>query len=167
MKSDAGDRVCDLVQRARDRRASIRAQHAAYTILVRRFEAMAFATALRASEDVETARDACQEAFLLAWRTLPDLREPAAFGGWLKQLVRTQCSRTRRRRCGTAFVAEGAHHLLEIVDEASDPAELANRHETIRWILRVVDELPAEEREAITRFYLRVNPCERWRGLWE
>ena len=74
MTIDARDRVADLVRQARDRRASIRDQHAAYTILVERFEAMAFATALRASEDKEAARDACQEAFLLEWRTLPDLR---------------------------------------------------------------------------------------------
>ena len=67
----AESQVADLVRRARDSRASIREQHAAFAMLVERFEEMAFMTALGACEDVESARDACQEAFLLAWREAP------------------------------------------------------------------------------------------------
>jgi RNA polymerase sigma-70 factor (ECF subfamily) len=151
-------RITDLVRKARDRRAPIHEQHAAFTILVEEFEAMAFATALRASEDTESARDVCQEAFLLAWRTLADLREPAAFGGWLKRLVRTQCARARRRRSASAEVAESPSDLAQIADTASDPAELASRHETLRSILSAVEELPADERQAITLFYFLGEP---------
>ena len=71
-------------------------QHAAFATLVERFEDMALAVALPACEDVEAARDACQEAFLVAWWLLPRLREPAAFGAWLKSLIRTQCARDGR-----------------------------------------------------------------------
>ena len=87
-------------------------------MLVERFEEMALATAFPACEDIEAARDACQEAFLMAWRLLPRLREPAAFGVWLKRLVRTQCARARRRPAADQRnVAEAAEPRFASLDE--------------------------------------------------
>ena len=153
-------RVADLVRRARDARAPIAAQHAAFTRLVERFGEMAFATALRGSDDIEAARDACQEAFVVAWRMLPRLREPDAFGGWLKRLVRTQCARARRRRGGPALV-EHMRRRGEAPSPVCDPAELASRRDALRWMRRAVAGLPAREREAVTRFYLLGEPLRR------
>jgi RNA polymerase sigma-70 factor (ECF subfamily) len=159
--------VADLVRRARDPRTPTREQHEAFTKLVERFEQMAFATALPASDDLESARDACQEAFLVAWRTLASLREPAAFGGWIKRVVRTQCARTRRRHDASARLAQstwdasspsGTRGAARFVGSVSDPAELARRRETHRSIRRAVEGLPAEERDAITRFYVLGEP---------
>ena len=158
MTNQSTDGVADLVRQARDGRAPIREQHAAFNLLVERFEAMAFASALRASDDMEAARDACQEAFLLAWRKLPDLREPAAFGVWLRRLVRTQCARARRRRRASPEVTDIVRAPTEVAGLASDPAEMASRRDTMRWIQRAVGELPAEEREAVTRFYFLGEP---------
>ena len=41
------------------------------------------------------AEDAAQAAFLSAWLHRDDLREPQAFGGWLRTIVRTECSADR------------------------------------------------------------------------
>ena len=154
MSEDAGHRVTDLVRRARDRRAPVRVQHAAFAALVERFEAMAFATALRACDDIEAARDACQEAFLVAWRMLPALREPEAFGGWLKRLVRTQNSRARRRRNASAVAcSEG-----EPRGAARDTADVVIDHEVRGLLRRAIGSLPAGEREAVIRFYLLGEP---------
>ena len=152
MTRNARHNLADLVRRARNPRAPLHEQHAAFTVLVERFEEMAFATALHSCADIEAARDACQEAFLVAWRLLPKLREPAAFGGWLKRLVRTQCARARRRRSAWAEVPLGPHGH-EVADSACDPAELAIRHDELQWIRDVVSQLPAREREAVTHFY--------------
>jgi RNA polymerase sigma-70 factor (ECF subfamily) len=135
------DTVAGLVGRARDPRASIGEQHAAFARLVERFERMALATALRASDDAESARDACQEAFLVAWRTLPRLREPAAFGVWLQRLIRTQCRKTR-----------GAAAPLELETHIPDPRESSIR-ESDAVIRRAVNALPSPEREAILLFH--------------
>jgi len=62
MSKTGGHDVSDLVRRARRQGAPISEQHAAFTVLVKRFEEMAFATALQSCDDVESARDACQEA---------------------------------------------------------------------------------------------------------
>src|SRR6185503_16671506 len=96
------------------------------------------------------ARDACQEAFLTAWRTLGALREPAAFGGWLKRLVRTQCARARRgvRQDGEA----------QGTSDAVDPLVLLSRCDAEQRIRRVVDGLVPAEREAIVLFYFLGEP---------
>lgn len=47
----------------------------------------------------DLADDLAQQSFLQAWRTLGGLREPAAFGGWLRRIaVRTWLQEARRAR---------------------------------------------------------------------
>ena len=93
----------------------------------------------------------CQEAFLIAWRVLPQLREPAAFGGWLKRLVRTQCARTRRR--------PGERPLrLDLAADGEDVAERLARWDAERLIRWAVRRLPPVEREAVIRFYFLGEP---------
>lgn len=48
--------------------------------------------------DPGLAEDAVQEAFLIALARLGDLRQPEAFPAWFRQIVRSRCSRIRRRR---------------------------------------------------------------------
>ena len=139
-----GERVADLVRAARNPRGSIRRRHAAFAVLVERFQAMAMAVALEATGDAESARDACQAAFLVAWRTLHRLRDPEAFGGWLKRLVRTQSARARRKPEGTPEPLPPA---------VSDPGERAAQGETRRLLAGCVRSLPAPERAAVTLVY--------------
>ncbi|HKQ18554.1 MAG TPA: sigma-70 family RNA polymerase sigma factor [Candidatus Eisenbacteria bacterium] len=153
MTGNVGRRVVDLVHRARDRRAPVHEQHAAFAMLVERFEEMAYATALRGCADTESARDACQDAFLVAWHKLPDLREPAAFGGWLKRLVRTQCDRARRRRGASSETLQSARARAGGAETAGDAAELFYRREVQRLIRDAIGGLPAREREAVILFY--------------
>lgn len=145
--------VADLVERARNPRASMRQQHAAFTQLVERFEAMAFVSASRACREAETARDLCQEAFLAAWRLLPQLREPAAFGGWLQRLVRTQVSRAARRSRTAEAIRDAMRSDSAIRAETYDPAERAHRSGIRRSLASAVAGLPAAEREAVVRFH--------------
>jgi RNA polymerase sigma-70 factor (ECF subfamily) len=149
--------VAELVARARSARLPIHEQHAAFSALVARFEEMAFATALRACRDTESARDACQEAFLIAWRKLSTLREASAFGAWIKRLVRTQCARARRRRSVTAE-RPGIADAENVADGAGDASYQVSRHETQDLIRRTIQRLPAKEREAILLFYFLGEP---------
>ena len=155
--ADASRSTADLVARARDPRASIHEQHAAFSALVARFEGMAYATALRVCNDHESARDACQDAFLTAWRMLSTLRDAPAFGGWIRRLVRTQCARGRRRRSATNEVA-GTSNVESVADGSSDPSDAASRHELQDRVQRAVERLPGKDREAILLFYFLGEP---------
>jgi RNA polymerase sigma-70 factor (ECF subfamily) len=136
-----------LVRRARDPKTSPGAQSEAFAALVERFQAMALAAALNACGDVDEARDACQNAFIVAWRSLPRLREPAAFGSWLKRLVRTQCARARRRELGRSWDND------EVADDACDPAETLDRRASAAMVRLAVQHLPQNERQAVSLFY--------------
>ena len=146
MRQD-GERVAELVRTARDPSLSLRRRHADFTLLVERFQAMALAVACAACDDPESARDACQNAFLLAWRTLHRLRDPDAFGGWLKRLVRSECARARRRRTAPSEDLAPA--------QEPDPSQRVVRRDTDRVLWRVVRNLPPAERDAVTLVYFQ------------
>jgi RNA polymerase sigma factor (sigma-70 family) len=69
----------------------------AFGELVRRYQDAAFASAYAILKDRGAAEDATQAAFLTAWLRRNDLREPLAFGSWLRAIVRTECFRIVRR----------------------------------------------------------------------
>ena len=54
----------------------------AFSAIVVRFQAMAYASACVMVHDAQLAEDVAQEAFIEAYVNLPKLREPAAFPGW-------------------------------------------------------------------------------------
>ena len=64
-------------------------------------------TAVLILRDREAARDAVQETLIETWRSLPTLREPDAFGGWLHQILVRSCQRAVRTR--SRRVIEVAH----------------------------------------------------------
>src|SRR5262245_49285184 len=70
----------------------------AFSELVRRHQGMAVAYAFALLGDRDLAHDAAQEAFVAAYLRLGQLKEPEAFPGWLRAIVRTHCRRITRRR---------------------------------------------------------------------
>ena len=102
-----------------------------------------YAIAVGILRDVERARDAVQQAFLLAWRDLPRLRDPERFGPWLHRLLVNACyEETRRHRRWTtritALPVDGPTVLRE-----PDPT------------LNVVD------RDALERAFAQLSPEHR------
>jgi sigma-70-like protein/WD40 repeat protein len=69
----------------------------AFGELVRRYQGAATAYAYALLRNYSGAEDAAQAAFLNAWLHRHELRDPQAFGGWLRTIVRTECSRITRR----------------------------------------------------------------------
>jgi RNA polymerase sigma-70 factor (ECF subfamily) len=57
-----------------------------------------YRTALAIVRTEWDARDACQDAFVAAWRELPRLRNVARFDAWLDRIVVNQCRMLLRRR---------------------------------------------------------------------
>jgi len=80
-----------LVERARD------GDEVAFTELVDLDGDLCYAIAFRILRDVERAQDAVQQAFLLAWRELPRLRDPERFSPWLRRLLVNACYEEHRR----------------------------------------------------------------------
>ncbi|MEV7618161.1 sigma-70 family RNA polymerase sigma factor [Streptomyces sp. NPDC089799] len=70
----------------------------AFAVLVRRHSGHLLALALRILGNRADAEDAVQDAFLSAWRRLPEFRHGASFGTWMYRIVTNRCLNTMRRR---------------------------------------------------------------------
>lgn len=123
----------------------------AYAALVRRFQHMAYGFAYAWLGDWQLAQDAAQEAFVEAFRDLPNLRDPATFPGWLRRIVRKHCDRlTRRKRIQTAPLEAAAG----VAADVPGPAEAAERQEMVQRVLAAVRGLPHDQRMVTSLFYI-------------
>ncbi|HUF50139.1 MAG TPA: RNA polymerase sigma factor [Longimicrobiales bacterium] len=78
-------------------RRALEGDRGAFEDLVRRHMKGAYAVALAELADRGDAEDAVQDAFIRALERLEDCRDPAAFGGWLRQIVRNRARSVWRR----------------------------------------------------------------------
>src|ERR1700730_3576427 len=112
---------------------------------------MAFACAYAVLGDAYLAEDVAQDAFVVAWQKLDQLREPNAFPGWFKRIVLSQCSRiTRRKRLQLVPLDVGSK------SPTTDPGPhtIAEKHELLTKVLRAIKALPDNERLVTTLFYV-------------
>ena len=77
-------------------RAAQAGDHAAFTQLYRQFSRMVHGIAL-SRVDRSDVEDVVQDVFVMAFERLTDLREPAAFGGWLATMARRRAVDEYRR----------------------------------------------------------------------
>ena len=76
-----------------------RGDEAAFAELVRRRQGWVRGLLRRLSGDAALADDLAQDTFLHAWQKLAGLRDPGAFGAWLRQIaVNIWLQHARRRR---------------------------------------------------------------------
>jgi RNA polymerase sigma factor (sigma-70 family) len=131
----------------------VRAQtgdHAAYSVIMQRFQDMALKYAFAIVGDYELAEDARQEAFLGAYCDLMTLREPAAFPGWFRRIVQkhsVQIVRQRRRLMLPLEDAGEVRSTTPLPDQAAAAKEQEER------LAEVIGGLPASEGEVTRLFY--------------
>ena len=126
-------------------------QKEALRSLVLRFQDLAVGYAFSLLGDYHLAEDAAQESLVAMIRNIGQLREPAAFVGWLRAIVFKHCDRIRRRRR-----PEDAELALDerLVDGREAPDLARSVDETGRLVREAVAALPAAQREAVTLYYM-------------
>jgi RNA polymerase sigma factor (sigma-70 family) len=123
----------------------------AFTQLVKEYQNLALAYAFSILKDFHRAEDAAQEAFIVAYYQLGRLKDPEAFPGWLKGIVRNQCYRVLRGKKNQWVSLDASPELAD----AAYPLEqrLAEREERDA-ILAAIRDLPERQREAVSLFYI-------------
>lgn len=109
--------------------------------------------------------DLLQDVFLTAWKNLPALRDPAAFGGWLAMIARNRVSDLHRREMQAVELpadlpAPGAVHAQAEAAAVLDTIRSlpAAYRETL--VLRLVEGMTGPEiaeRTGLTAASVRVN----------
>jgi RNA polymerase sigma factor (sigma-70 family) len=113
--------------------------------------------ALKTVKDSDLACDITQETFLEIIRTIGNLKEPAAFVTWMKQITYHQCTRyfKKRKEVQVEENEDGSTIFDTMADERADsiPAEVYAQEEFRRTILGMINELTEEQRSAVMLYY--------------
>lgn len=132
-----------LLQRA------VRGDQAAFDRLVRRHTPRMYRVAVRITGAAAEAEDAVQDAWISAWRALPEFREEAAVSTWLYRVV-TNAARMQVRRRKPVFSLDAvlepayAEHLL--TDAAADPARQVVSADELERVFRAIAGLELSQR---------------------
>ena len=123
----------------------------AFNQVVLRFQDMAYATAYAMVRDAALAQDAAQEAFIDAYLTLSNLREPAAFPGWFRRIVVKHSDRqTRGQRTQTIPIDE----LFDLRSALPNPALALDNALLQQEIHSAIDWLTPAQRLVTLLFYI-------------
>ncbi len=121
----------------------------AFTSLVKNYQDYAYGVAIGVLSDFELARDVVQESFLVAWRDLGKLQDPARFGGWLRGIVRNTSFHALRELKRVREMAEQMQDESGVL--APEPQEQDERLELVREALEGLDD---KNREVASLYYV-------------
>ena len=151
---DDGPPESELVDRAR------KGDHAAFRVLVERYQDRVYGLARRILRDPEQARDAVQEGFLKAYAGLERFEGRSGFYTWLYRLVFNQCIDMKRRDRSARHdewddeiardVAPGADAPpLPVGTELADPASAYHRGQLREALAAAIESLPEDARRTL------------------
>jgi RNA polymerase sigma factor (sigma-70 family) len=134
----------------------------AFGRLVARYQSAVCAMAYSACGDISRSEDLAQEAFIIAWRKLSDLKEPARFKFWLYGIARNLINNTFRQQIRNPLAgAEPLDENLTVTTTDSNPAgqAISKEEEGILW--RSLEQIPEAYREPLILFYREHQSIER------
>src|SRR5207253_10240597 len=119
---------------------------AALDLLFERYETPLYCFLLGVLRDPHRAEDALQETFIRALERLDGV-DPEHLRGWLFTVAYHQAMLIRRRR--QARPAGALPDEAAVADPGPDPSRQAEARDEARRLHRLLDELPANQREVI------------------
>lgn len=118
-------------------RAAQGGDESAFNALYERYDRVVHALLLsRVSRD--EVDDLVQDVFLTAWKRLDDLRDAAAFGGWIAMIARNRATDFHRR----------AHEYVEMPADLASPGAASDTAEA-NHALAAIRALPGAYRETL------------------
>lgn len=128
-----------------------------FAVLVRRYQDVLYAHAVRMVTAPDDAADLVQKAFVKGFERLDRCREPHRVGGWLFRILANECRdylKNHRRR------DVSIHPLVSIPDPAARPEAAAGESEMRRRLGAALDQLDAEQREAFVLKHVDGRPYD-------
>lgn len=153
----------------------------AFETLVRRHGPAMLRLATQILGNRSEAEDAVQDAFVSAWRKLPDFRGEAGFGTWLHRIVTNRCLNALRARRPATDIDELPEQVAP--EHQSSPERAAESQAAVRalgdamaglspeqracWVLREIEAMPYEtiaevvgiSQEAVRARVFRARRC--------
>lgn len=125
----------------------------AFGEIVKRWERKIFALCFGMLTREDEAKDAAQETFIAAFRSLKNFRGDAKVSSWLHRIAVNQCLTTMRRK------KSRSESFLDDEDEAAErvfvapsskmPSRTAEQNERLAIVRQAVNALPADLRQVV------------------
>ena len=122
-----------------------------FSILIDRYRRVVFGTVWSALQDFDDAEDATQEAFVLAFRHLSDLKDPTRFSSWIYSIAKSVVHKWLGKRALNRHRFIRLEEVSEVVEDRAEDRVEEYHPEELREAFEV---LSPEDREATTLFYL-------------
>ncbi len=134
---------------------TLRGRPEAFATLVERYDRAVYHLAYRTLHDVEEARDATQEAFFKAFRSLRTFNAGAKFSTWIFDITyHACCDRLSRRKHNSG------DELPERADAGPGPEQRVIALDEASRLRAAIDALPEKYRTVVTLFHLQGKQYE-------
>jgi RNA polymerase sigma-70 factor, ECF subfamily len=134
---------------------TLRGNQEAFATLVERYDRAVYHLAYRTLRDMEDARDATQEAFFKAFRSLRTFRPGSRFSTWIFAIAyHACCDRLNRRKRYTG------EELPDRADPAPGPEQQAIALDEAVRLRAAIEALPEKYRTVITLYHLQGRQYE-------
>ncbi len=126
---------------------------AAFDEIVRRWERKIFALCFGMLGREDDAGDACQEAFIAAYRNIKNFRGEAKVSSWLHRIAVNQCLTIKRRQKSRSedFLDDddGSEERTFVASASYSPARTAEKTERLTLVRQAVSALPTDLRQVV------------------
>ena len=124
----------------------------AFTDLVKSYHTFVDAIVSGVLDDLGDVEEVVQDAFINAYRGLPQLKDTASFNGWLAEIARN-CTRNwlRKQRVDTVSIDEVSVDTLQTSESPDTQLIRAEQRELMR---RAMETLSQKDREIARAYYL-------------
>ena len=144
-----------LIEQARSGRQT------AFAMLVKRYEQYAFTLALRFVKNREDAHEVAQDAFLRAFRYLPDFRGDAKFTTWLYKIIYSTALNFLRKQNPDIQSLDDEDRPLKLPDSGvPDASQAMEQNDRNAAVQRAIQMLSPDDSGIITLFYLYEHSLE-------
>lgn len=144
-----------LIEQARNGRQS------AFAMLVKRYEQYVFTLALRFVKNREDAHEVAQDAFLRAFRYLPDFRGDAKFTTWLYKIVYSTSLNFLRKHQPDIQSIDDEGRPVKLPDEGTpDASQTMEKNDRNAALQQAIQQLSSDDASIITLFYMYEHNLE-------
>lgn len=130
----------------------------ALAAIVRAYKRKVFGLALSYLRDREAAEDVAQEVFIKVWKALPQFDGRAKVSTWIYTIARNTSFSAIRARRPDASLSDP--DVLAAVETTTAAAGEGGAEVEGAALLRLVDQLPAKQRQVVMLFYMEEQSHE-------
>lgn len=125
----------------------------AYGQIVERYQSLVCSVAYNRCGDLAQSEDLAQDAFILAWQKLAELKDVGKFKAWICTIVRNLAHRSSQRLVRVARRTANLDAVADIPSTIESPGERAVRTEEEKLVWQALADVPENYREPLILFY--------------